>query len=67
MSYCKIHKLRLIASIQKEAIEAFKKGYPHELAYLDIIYPKYRIARSTFYKYMSVNVDREIEKLRDKA
>lgn len=54
-------------SVQCDAITAFRKGHPHDWVYDNVIYPKYSIARSTFYSYMRVNVEKEIRKLRDKA
>ncbi|HIW97147.1 MAG TPA: hypothetical protein H9866_01460 [Candidatus Tidjanibacter gallistercoris] len=53
MAYNKRNKLTLIADIQTIVLEHTDRGVTQEWVYRNVIYPRYRISRTTFYNYLA--------------
>lgn len=53
MAYNKRNKLNLIADIQNIVLEHTKRGVSQEWVYRNVVYPRYRISRTTFYNYLA--------------
>lgn len=63
MAYNRANILHKILDIQRIVLEQKKKGVSQEWVYLNLIYPAYRISRTTFYTYLGCNAKAEIKKL----
>jgi len=56
------HLLRII-EIQTIVLQHDGRGLPRKWVYENIIYPRYRISRTTFYKYLSINAKKQLKQL----
>lgn len=63
MSYNKRNLLIKIVEIQTIYIEHSKRGATGKWIFNELIYPKYRISRSTFYNYLATNAKKELKEL----
>lgn len=66
MSYNSRNRLQRIVDIQatyKKHSKNFDGGCTDKYIYEDIIYPIYRISRSTFYDYLNTPAARELKNL----
>lgn len=60
MAYTKKNKLMQILEVQQTFKEHYKKGMMISYVYDEFIYPKYKISRATFFKYMKRNAAGEL-------
>ncbi len=65
MAYNRKNILKRIVDIQNTVLEHTNKGVSQEWVYNNIIAPNYRVSRSTFYSYLSVNAKLELKKLEE--
>lgn len=65
MAYTKINVLKKIVDIQNLTLEYKKKGVTQKWLYENIIYPTYRISRTTFYTYLSTPAKMLLKKLEE--
>lgn len=63
MAYTRKNKLTLIIDIQTLTLEHTKKGVTQEWVYKNLIFPQYRISRSSFYSYLGCNAKQELRRL----
>ncbi len=67
MAYNRKNKLQLIIDIQRIVKEhcgiGREEGRTQEWAYKNIIYPKYRISRRTFYNYIHTPAGVQLERI----
>lgn len=52
MSYNTVNLLRRIAEVQDITLAEVRKGRSYTWVYRNIIYPKFKISRSTFFSYL---------------
>lgn len=52
-----------MCDIQEITLEHTKRGVTQEWVYQNVIYPKYRISRTTYYSYLSTPARRELKKI----
>lgn len=63
MAYNRTNKLILILDIQRVVLEHKKRGVSQEWIYVNLIYPQYRISRTTFYNYLGCNAKAQLKKV----
>lgn len=54
-----------IIEIQNETLRHTNRGITQKWVYDNVIYPRYRISRSTYNGYLGINAKRELEILRN--
>lgn len=63
MAYNRINILTKIIDIQQVVLEHKKRGVSQEWVYINLIYPTYRISRTTFYNYLGCNAKAHLKKV----
>jgi hypothetical protein len=63
MAYNRKNLLSRIIEIQDITLAHTNKGVTQEWVYKNIIYPRFYIARVTYYKYMGINAKKELPEL----
>ena len=61
--YTNKHKFNLIMAIQDITLEYKGKGCTQEWIYHNIIYPRFYISKTTYYRYLGINAKRLSKKL----
>jgi len=61
MAYNRRNILQRIIDIQNLTLEHTHKGVTQEYVYNNIIYPLYKISRSTYYSYLGTPAKRELK------
>ncbi|MEG1464848.1 MAG: hypothetical protein RSC11_08135 [Mucinivorans sp.] len=65
MAYNRKNKLTLIVDVQRITLEHTVRGVPQQWVYDNLIFPKYRISRATFYSYLGIPAKRELTKIQE--
>lgn len=65
MAYNRKNKLQLIVDIQELTLEHTKRGVTQEWVYTELIYPRYRIAKSTYYNYLATTAHRDLRRIQE--
>ena len=63
MGYNKRNLLIKIIEVQTIYVEHSKRGATGKWIFNELIYPKYKISRSTFYNYLGTNAKKELKEL----
>lgn len=63
MAYNRKNKLSLIAEVQRITMEHTRLGVTQEWVYSNLIFPTYRISRSTYYNYLTIPAFVELRKI----
>jgi hypothetical protein len=66
MSYNRVNILNKIIEVQELTLSLTRRGVTQEWVYKNLIYPKFYLSRTTYYKYLSTNAKREMEIIRSK-
>jgi hypothetical protein len=67
MGYTRENFLKRVADVQQTFKEHNRQGMVQEWIYENHIKDKFRIGRTTFYKWLSIPVQRELEKIKTDA
>ncbi len=67
MAYNRENLLRRVIDVQTTFKEHNKQGMVQEWIYTNIIHPKYKIGRTTFYNWLSIPAQRELEKIKNET
>ena len=67
MAHSRKNYLLRIVDIQELTLEHTKKGTTQEWVYKNIIEPRYRISKSTYYNYLAVPAKKELKILEQTA
>ncbi len=65
MAYNRRNKLNLIVDIQTIVLEHTKRGVSQEWVFRNIIHPRYRISRTTFYNYLACPAKNLLKKIEE--
>lgn len=65
MAYNKKNKLTKTIEVQKHFKQHYVVGMTIEHVYKNHIFPTFHISRTTFYKYMNVAAEKELQKIVD--
>lgn len=65
MAYNRRNKLQLIIDIQTVTLEHTNRGVTQQWVYDNLIYPKHRISRATYYNYLATPAKRDLQKIND--
>lgn len=65
MAYNRRNKLRLIADIQTIVLEHTRRGVSQEWVFRNVIWPRYRISRTTFYNYLACPAKSLLKKMEE--
>ena len=65
MGYNKKNLLIKIIDVQDIYMEHSSKGATAKWIFNELIYPKYRISRATFYNYLATNAKMELKKIQE--
>lgn len=65
MAYSRRNYLLKVKEVQCIYLEHQKNGATNEWIYLKVIYPRFLISRSTFYKYLGVNARKELKEMEE--
>jgi hypothetical protein len=63
VAYNRKNILTRIVDIQTVTLEHTRRGVSQEFVYNDIIYPRYRISKRTYYRYLKENAKKELKEL----
>lgn len=63
MAYNRKNILDRILAIQTATLEQAQRGVSQEWVYWNIVYPNYRISRTTYYAYLGCNAKAEIKRI----
>ena len=61
MAYNRKNKLEQIIEVQNITLEHSRRGVTQQWIYCQLIYPRFRISRSTFYNYLATPAKRDIK------
>lgn len=62
----KLNYYKRVLNIQEIYLSYSDKGISNQWIYLNVIYPTYRIGRSTFYEYLTENAKGKIKEIEEK-
>lgn len=62
MSYNNTNLLRRMVEIQNLTLQYAKKGATQQWIYTNVIYPRFYISKTVYYRYLSVNAKLELKK-----
>lgn len=65
MAYTKMNVLKKIVDIQNLTLEYKKKGVTQKWLYENVVYPTYRISRTTFYVYLNTPAKMLLKKMEE--
>lgn len=66
MGYSRKNRLHRIVDVQNITLEHTRQyGSTQEWIYNNLIYPKYRISRTTYYIYLTTNAKAELTKINE--
>lgn len=63
MAYNKRNKLERIIEIQNITLEHTGRGVSQEWVFSNVIFPRFRISRTTYYVYLATPAKRELREL----
>ena len=63
MGYNRRNLLIKILEVQSIYLEHSKRGVTGKWIFNELIYPKYKISRATFYNYLATNAKKELKEL----
>lgn len=67
MAYNKRNKLERIIEIQNITLEHTGRGVSQEWVYNNVIFPRFRISRTTYYVYLGTPARRELRELLEQS